>query len=74
MDDQELREIVNPVFNTAKSCLQLNAAAGDEDSKVLLDALGFEKFGADMERKHIPKVLADQIRKLECERRKHVRF
>ena len=27
---QELREIVNPVFDTAKSCIQLDAAAGDE--------------------------------------------
>ena len=25
---QELREIVNPVFNTAKSCIQLVAGAG----------------------------------------------
>ena len=26
---QELREIVNPVFNTAKACIQLDAISGD---------------------------------------------
>lgn len=46
MNNQELWEIVNPVFNTAKSCVQLDAAAGDEDSKQLLEALGFEPFGS----------------------------
>ena len=44
--DEELWEIVNPVFNTAKSCVQLDAAAGDEDSKQLLGTLGFEPFGS----------------------------
>ncbi|MBR3431180.1 MAG: hypothetical protein IKG87_13890 [Clostridia bacterium] len=43
MNNQELWEIVNPVFNTAKSCVQLDAASGDEDSKQLLGALGFEQ-------------------------------
>ena len=46
MNNQELWEIVNPVFNTAKSCVQLDAASGDEDSKQLLGALGFEQFGS----------------------------
>lgn len=46
MNNQELRELVNPVFNTAKSCVQLNAAAGDKDAQRLLDVLGFPPFGA----------------------------
>ena len=27
MNEQKLRETVNPVFNTAKACVQLDAAA-----------------------------------------------
>ena len=63
-NEQELREIVNPVFNTAKSCIQLNAAAGDEDSIKLLDALGFDSFGSQISSKPVPKVVLNQIKKL----------
>ena len=64
MDNQELRELVNPVFNTAKSCVQLNAAAGDKDAQRLLDALGFPPFGAQMSKKPVPKEMQEQVRKL----------
>ena len=43
MNHLELQEMVNPVFNTAKSCVQLNAAAGDKDAQHLLDALSVPK-------------------------------
>lgn len=64
MNNQELRELVNPVFNTAKSCLQLVAASGDEDSQRLLDALGFPPFGAQMSKKPISKEMHEQVKKL----------
>ena len=64
MNNQELRELVNPVFNTAKSCVQLNAAAGDKDAQRLLDVLGFPPFGAQMLKKPIPKELQEQVKKL----------
>ena len=64
MNHQELIEVVNPVFNTAKSCVQLNAAAGDEDARQLLDALGFPLFGAQMSKKPVPKEMAEQVRRL----------
>ena len=64
MDNQELRELVNPVFNTAKACVQLDAAAGDEDAKRLLDALGFPPFGAQVSSKPMPEELQAQVRKL----------
>ena len=46
---QELREIVNPVFNTAKACVQLVAGAGDEDSQKLLEILGFDRISYDLQ-------------------------
>ena len=64
MNNQELRELVNPVFNTAKSCLQLNAAVGDEDAQRLLDALGIPSFGAQTANKPVPKEVLEQIRRL----------
>lgn len=64
MNNQELREIVNPVFNTAKACVQLDAATGDEDAKRLLDALGFESFGTNTSKKPIPKEMLEQVRRL----------
>lgn len=64
MDNQELRELVNPVFNTAKSCVQLNAAAGDKDAQRLLDALGFPPFGAQMSKKPVSKELHEQVKRL----------
>ncbi|MBQ7564586.1 MAG: STAS domain-containing protein [Lachnospiraceae bacterium] len=64
MNEQELREMVNPVFNTAKSCVQLDAASGDEDSRLLLEQLGFGAFGDDTENKAIPAGMVEQIKKL----------
>ena len=64
MTNQKLRELVNPVFNTAKSCVQIHAAVGDEDAQRLLDALGFEPFGAQVSKKPIPKEMADQVKRL----------
>ena len=64
MDNQELRELVNPVFNTAKSCVQLSAATGDMDAQRLLDALGFPAFGAQMSNRPVPKELHEQVKRL----------
>lgn len=44
---EQLREEVNPVFNTAQSCLQIVAALGDEDSENMRKALGLSEFGKD---------------------------
>lgn len=64
MDTQDLRELVNPVFNTAKSCVQLDAAVGDEDAQKLLNALGFEAFGANISNKPAPREMVQQVRRL----------
>jgi len=64
MDNQELRELVNPVFNTAKACVQLSAATGDEDAQHLLGALGFEPFGAQTTSKKVPEEMQEKVRKL----------
>lgn len=64
MNNQELRELVNPVFNTAKSCVQLSAATGDKDAQRLLDILGFPPFGEQMSNKPVPKEILEQARKL----------
>lgn len=61
---QELREIVNPVFNTAKSCIQLDAAAGDEDSRQLLGILGFDHIGNEKSEKAVPPELAEKVKRL----------
>ena len=61
---QELREIVNPVFNTAKSCLQLDADAGDEDSRQLLGILGFGRIGNEKSDKAVPQELAEKVKRL----------
>ena len=61
---QELREIVNPVFNTAKSCIQLDAATGDEDSRQLLGALGFGGFADQKDNKRVPAELAEKVKRL----------
>ncbi len=47
IDIEKLREEVNPVYNTAQSCLQIVASTGDEDSEKLRQTLGFSEFGAD---------------------------
>ena len=61
---QELREIVNPVFNTAKSCIQLDAAAGDEDSRQLLGALEFGGFADIKDNRRVPSELVEQVKRL----------
>ncbi len=60
-----IQEEVNPVFTTAVSCLQIEAAIGDEDACTLLKALGFPTMAESMKEidstnaKHIPKEVAD---------------
>jgi hypothetical protein len=61
---QELREIVNPVFNTAKSCVQLDAISGDPESQQLLAILGIDELERDSARKPVPPELAEQVKKL----------
>lgn len=61
---QELREIVNPVFNTAKSCIQLDATAGDEDSRQLLGALGFGGFADAKDNDRVPAELVEKVKRL----------
>lgn len=64
MNTQELREVVNPVFNTAKSCVQLVAASGDQDAQKLLEALHFEPFGSQRSKRPIPPEMVEQIKRL----------
>ena len=64
MDIQKIREAVNPVFNTAKSCTQLIAAAGDEDARKLTEALGFPPFGSQTADKPVPKEMAEQVKRM----------
>ena len=64
METQELREIVNPVFNTAKSCVQLVAASGDKDAQRLLDELHFESFGSQKPKTPVPQEIVEQVKRL----------
>ncbi len=64
MDTQDLRELVNPVFNTAKSCVQLNAAVGDKDAPRLLGSLGFEAFGSQITQRPIPEEMREKVKRL----------
>lgn len=59
---QELRELVNPVFNTAKACLEFDAENGDTDSKLLLDTLAFESTRAQNAEKMMPPELLAKVR------------
>ncbi len=61
---QELREIVNPVFNTAKACVQLVAGVGDEDSQKLLGILGFDRIGNEKSDKVVSPELAEKVKRL----------
>ena len=38
----EIRESVNPVFKTARSCVIVNALLSDKDAKKLMGPLGFD--------------------------------
>lgn len=51
---QELRELVNPVFNTAKFCLEFDAENGDTESRLLLDTLGFESTSTQNAKQFLP--------------------
>ena len=64
MNEQDLREIVNPVFNTAKSCVQLSAATGDKDAERLVDALGFDPFGSQTTKRAVPQEVREKVKKL----------
>ena len=64
MNNQELRELVNPVFNTAKACVQLDAAVGDADAQRLLEVLGFPLFGTQTSKKPVPKEMHEQVKRL----------
>ena len=39
---EKLREEVNPVFNTAKACLQVMAELGDTDAGVLMEKMDIQ--------------------------------
>ena len=64
MNNEELRELVNPVFHTARSCVQLSAAVGDEDAQRLVEALGFEAFGTQTSKRNVPKEMEEQVKRL----------
>ena len=64
MEIQKIREITNPVFNTAKSCTQLMAAAGDKDAQKLAQILGLPAFGTHTENKPVSKEIAEQVKRL----------
>ena len=64
METQELREIVNPVFNTAKSCVQLVAASGDKDAQKLLEELHFEPFGSKVSARPVPQEMVERVKRL----------
>ena len=61
---QELREVVNPVFNTAKACLEFDANNGDPDSRLLLDTLGFESMMEQNAKKAVPPEMLAAARRL----------
>ncbi|MCR4589915.1 MAG: anti-sigma factor antagonist [Lachnospiraceae bacterium] len=64
---EELREEVNPVYNTAQSCLQIVSSLGDQDSDNLRKVLGFSVFGADSKEKakNIPPEILEMVMKLQ---------
>lgn len=64
-DIQKLRELVNPVYNTALSCVQLQAASGDNEAQRLLDIMGVPSFGQSASDKPIPPELVEQVKRLE---------
>lgn len=45
----EIRESVNPVFKTARSCVIVNALLGDEEAQRLMGALGFDIPSLDLD-------------------------
>lgn len=61
---QELRELVNPVFNTAKACLEFDANNGDTDSKCLMDMLGFVSMTDQSAKQIVPPEMLEVARRL----------
>ena len=61
---QELREVVNPVFNTAKACLEFDANNGDPDSRLLLNTLGFESMMEQNAKQTVPPEMLAAARRL----------
>ena len=61
---QELREVVNPVFNTAKACLEFDANNGDPDSRLLLNTLGFESMMEQNAKQTVPPEMLAVARRL----------
>ena len=64
INTSQLREEVNPVFTTARSCLQITAATGDEDSKKLLGILGFDDIHNAKVSESVPKEQAGLVKQL----------
>ena len=56
LDIEQLREEVNPIYNTAYSCLQILSALGDKDSDELRERLGLSPLGANENGKGIASV------------------
>ncbi len=70
IDIAAIQEEVNPVFTTAVSCLQIEAAIGDEEAGMLLKELGFPTMADSMKeidstnQKHVPREVADLFVKI----------
>ena len=62
-DISQIREEVNPVFNTARSCLQITSSLGDEDSEKLCRILGFSEMSAEQKERisQLPPMLAESL-------------
>ncbi|MBQ2669222.1 MAG: STAS domain-containing protein [Clostridia bacterium] len=62
-DIAKIREEVNPVFNTARSCLQITSSLGDEDSEKLCRILGFSSMSAEQKENisKLPPKLAESL-------------
>lgn len=63
-NNEALLEMVNPVYKTAQSCVQLVASLGDSDAQRLLDALGFDSFGASAEKSPSPPEIKEKVMRL----------
>ncbi len=70
IDLASIQKEVNPVFTTAISCLQIEAAIGDEDACTLLKELGFPTLAESMKEidttniEQIPKEVAELFGKI----------
>ena len=63
-NNEALLEMVNPVYKTAQSCIQLVASLGDSDARRLLGALGFEGFEASAAKSPTPPEIREKVMKL----------